>query len=280
VSGKLIRHSYYVLGILLCLASLIAGCSIVTEEIYNDGIIEIGGDGNPIQLINNPDAHNPTYAELLDFIIKDRTDANTYVAQSYVCSDFAEDVHNNAEAAGIRAAWVSIKFAGTSEGHALNAFETTDKGLIYIDCTGDSLEEKMNPASLALVESKIQEATALGLNNGFNYDTLAYLETGKEYGLIDITKAKSQTYAYYEQYKATWHERNKLLNEYNQEVMAYNEEVRGKSFRKDSTELVKIEAWEASLDDKRTALEESGKDLGHSWFEPPGIVNDIKIHWD
>jgi hypothetical protein len=96
----------------------------------------IGPDGQPITLLGNPAAVDPTFAQLESFILSDKTDQNTYVPGSYVCADFARDVYNNAEKAGIRTAFVGIKFTGNSEGHALNAFMTTDKGLVFIDCTG------------------------------------------------------------------------------------------------------------------------------------------------
>jgi len=92
--------------------------------------------GVPVTLTWNPAAHNPTWDELRSFILADRTDSNPYVNPTYTCADFARDVHNNAEAAGIRAAFVTVTFQGQSSGHALDAFVTTDKGLIYIDCTG------------------------------------------------------------------------------------------------------------------------------------------------
>ena len=99
----------------------------------------IGPDGQPITLVGNPAATDPTFAQLESFLLSDKTDQNTYVPGAYVCADFARDVYNNAEKAGIRAAFVGIEFTGNSPGHALNAFMTTDKGLIFIDCTG--LEE-------------------------------------------------------------------------------------------------------------------------------------------
>jgi hypothetical protein len=111
--------------------------------VYIDGKMVVGGDGEPIELVDNPDATNPTYAELLAFLEADQTDRYSYILGppkvAYVCSDFARDVHNNAEAAGIRTAWVGIEIEGQTEGHALNAFETTDRGLVFIDCTGVGL---------------------------------------------------------------------------------------------------------------------------------------------
>jgi hypothetical protein len=96
----------------------------------------IGPDGQPITLVGNPAATDPTFAQLESFLLADKTDQNTYVPGEYVCADFARDVYNNAEKAGIRTAFVGIEFTGNSPGHALNAFMTTDKGLVFIDCTG------------------------------------------------------------------------------------------------------------------------------------------------
>ncbi len=96
----------------------------------------IGPDGQPITLVSNPSAVDPTFAQLQSFLLADKTDENTYVPGAYVCANYARDVYNNAEKAGIRAAFVGIEFQGISEGHALNAFMTTDKGLVFIDCTG------------------------------------------------------------------------------------------------------------------------------------------------
>ena len=93
-------------------------------------------------LDNNCDAKDVSYSELISFILMDDTDKMCYNYSSFVCADYAEMLHNNAEAAGIKAAYVSITAPGVAQdgtvfgGHALNAFNTTDKGLIYIDCTG------------------------------------------------------------------------------------------------------------------------------------------------
>ena len=87
-----------------------------------------------INLANSETASNPKWAELLDFLREDKTDENTYVPDVYVCRHFARDLHNNAELAGIRAAYVAVKLPGAA--HALNAFKTTDRGLVFIDCNG------------------------------------------------------------------------------------------------------------------------------------------------
>jgi hypothetical protein len=70
----------------------------------------------------------------MTFVKADKTDEKAYTS-SYVCSGFAQDLHNNAEKAGIKCAWVGCSFT-QGLGHAFNEFDTTDKGIVYIDCTG------------------------------------------------------------------------------------------------------------------------------------------------
>ena len=113
--------------------------------------------GIPMHLINNDDAINPTWQQLKNFLLSDKTDQNQYIPGSYMCADFAKEIHDNAEAAGIRAAFVGVFFKGEIDDHALNAFETTDKGLVYIDC-GD-------------------------------VDTIVYIEEGKEYQPISLCES-------------------------------------------------------------------------------------------
>lgn len=94
-----------------------------------------GAKGDIKYLENNPCATDPTYTELINFLVNDNTDRIPYDFENFVCADFAERVHNNAESNGIRAAYVIIDEKRLN-GHALNAFNTVDKGLIYVDCTG------------------------------------------------------------------------------------------------------------------------------------------------
>ena len=79
--------------------------------------------------------HNPTYSELTDFLAADKTDSNAYIDGHYVCFDYAADVNNNADAAGIQAAYVRLR--STDWGHAVVAFDTVDRGLIYIEPQSD-----------------------------------------------------------------------------------------------------------------------------------------------
>lgn len=85
------------------------------------------------QLKNITLYRNPTYKEAMDFIARDQTDKNEYIEGEYTCLNFAADVNRNAEAEGIRCAVVFIEFKGRREGHVLIAFETLDRGLIFIE---------------------------------------------------------------------------------------------------------------------------------------------------
>lgn len=101
----------------------------VTELHYFSGNI------SSLKLINQSSAKNPTWEELLAFLKEDKTDKKPYVPGEYECGNFALELHNNAEAHGIRAALVAVHFYN-SLSHAINAFKTTDRGLVYIDDTG------------------------------------------------------------------------------------------------------------------------------------------------
>jgi hypothetical protein len=101
------------------------------------GILPPYHSGNipQIILINQASAEDPTWEKLLDFLKEDKTDKHLYVLGEYECGNFAQDLHNNAEDRGIRAAFVVVHFHNDPS-HALNAFKTTDRGLVYIDDTG------------------------------------------------------------------------------------------------------------------------------------------------
>jgi len=78
------------------------------------------------------DLRSPTYSEMKEFLKQDLTDHNSYIENKYTCSDFAADVNNNAEQQGFRCALVELKYPG-ERGHAIVAFNTVDRGLIFIE---------------------------------------------------------------------------------------------------------------------------------------------------
>jgi hypothetical protein len=106
---------------------------------YGEAVM-VGADEHYVVLRNNPAARNPTWAELKTFLQNDATEKHAYITGKYTCGDFAETLHNNAEAAGIRTGLVAIELQkdGVIINHSLNMFETTDRGLVYIDNTSSS----------------------------------------------------------------------------------------------------------------------------------------------
>lgn len=93
------------------------------EEGYDEGMEAGLGHGYTLR--------DPTYVEAVAFLREDRTDRNEYDEDSYVCSHFARDVCNNAEAEGLRCAFVELRYS--EWGHSIIAFETIDRGLVFFE---------------------------------------------------------------------------------------------------------------------------------------------------
>lgn len=142
-----------------CTTTSAATTGTTTVNPHTGNTYMVGGDGKLISLVNYNNATNTTYAKVVEFIKADKTDQKLYTSR-YVCSDFAEDVHNNAERAGIKAVWVTMAFTN-SPGHACNAFYTTDKGMIFIDCTGSPSQTGSFDKRLSLTAGKPLTPTSL-----------------------------------------------------------------------------------------------------------------------
>jgi len=103
--------------------------SAVTMENFVSSESE-GASGQDIVL------KNPTFQELRDFILRDPTSRNEFVLNKYECRHFTTEVCNNAEAEGLRCAFVLLGFERGQ--HAVVAFDTTDRGLVYIETQTDA----------------------------------------------------------------------------------------------------------------------------------------------
>lgn len=95
----------------------------------------LNSTGEEIILFNNINSTDPTYKGAIDFIKEDHTDTHTYTPGKYVCIDYASDFHRKAEDKGLKCGLVSIDFEDYSIGHSVNVFNTTDKGLLVVDCS-------------------------------------------------------------------------------------------------------------------------------------------------
>lgn len=183
-------------------------------------------DGTSITLQNNFDnVHNPTWKELKLFLENDETESITYDYSLFVCGDFAELLHNNAEATGIRAGVAIIHFEDDPIPHALNVFYSADYDkLVYIDCTGSVLTYSYN----------IYTGTTTVESTG--EDKVAYVVEGKKYGLIPIICEADAYggfvytnwptgYYIYETYAESWWNCYRMVEDYNLAVDEYNDRV-------------------------------------------------------
>jgi len=125
-----------------------------------------------VDLIDNSTATNPTWSQLRAFLSQDQTEENEYIKDVYDCSQFSRDVHNNAEAAGIRAAEVHVEFRNEVVSHALNAFLTTDYGLVYACCTeADTIARVKAGKEYRAVEPR--RITKTNIRNDYWWDKLS-----------------------------------------------------------------------------------------------------------
>jgi hypothetical protein len=75
---------------------------------------------------------NPTYFEVQQFVASDNTDSHPYVIGSYTCANFAADFRSNALRAGYECGITFLYFPDNAS-HALNCFNTTDKGFVFVE---------------------------------------------------------------------------------------------------------------------------------------------------
>ena len=254
----------------------------------------VKASGLRVCLVNYKNATDPTWDELISFLESDDTDEQPYIEDLFVCADFAEMLHNNAEESGIKALYVGVDFI-VGEGHALNAFNTTDKGLVYVDCTrGFS-----TPITAELTDSEKREER--------EHDKIAYVVEGEEYGVVSIDKATSPEYWFYEDYKQEWEEYDRELEAYNSDVEAYNNDVKaykrdgeayeravgGRTYISDHEEYERLNKMYNELkarkneldirgnelDARRERLDERQEDLGNYRWESLGVVTNVEVYW-
>src|SRR5271157_5266458 len=115
-----------------------------TVALFNqqDDAYEAYPGGSTVQITVYRDVSDPSYNQLTNFLYSDNTVDDTYIPGSYVCVNFAVHLYENAESHGIRGHLIDIGL-DNSPGHMIDAFDTTDRGIIYIDATGNTVEQKM-----------------------------------------------------------------------------------------------------------------------------------------
>ncbi len=220
--------------------------------------------------VQNISLRNPTWRELIEFLKEDETDTYIYRADEFDCSGFALTLRDHAIARGFRCAYVKIEFID-GRAHALNAFRTSDKGLVFVDVTGSENRTGYD----------------------YNYDTIAYLKIGEQYGTISldavrwryintgayrpdefwkpltyITHPENSTYPLTYDYYIEWQARVKFLDD---TIKAYKAAVEEYNRGSGKYSYEQLKEWYSNID----ALE---AELGTSWL-PMGVVKNIEIYW-
>lgn len=97
---------------------------------YEQGIIE-SGEGHYTR--------NPSYIEVSKFIAVDKTDREHYYDEEFNCYDFSATVKKNAFELGYQCYIVFIEFGYSDYAHSIIAFNTTNKGWIFIEPQDDMI---------------------------------------------------------------------------------------------------------------------------------------------
>ncbi|MCL2642939.1 MAG: hypothetical protein FWD52_05470 [Candidatus Bathyarchaeota archaeon] len=96
---------------------------------YLEGVKDGAGSGYTIR--------NPTYDEMMAFLVADKTDQNVYDTNTYNCYDYTKDVCKNAMDQGYRVGFVYLYFKDSA--HALVCFDTVDRGLVFVEPQYDTI---------------------------------------------------------------------------------------------------------------------------------------------
>jgi len=197
------------------------------------------------------------WPELKEFLEQDDTDRLAYVEGSFDCSGFAITLRDNAARCGIRCAYVEIEFFVES-GHALNAFETTDMGLVYVDSTeADQIAYvKLNePYGRVSLDGVKPEFIACSGDPAEFWGPLGYM-----------THSNPFSYSYYPDYQ-------RRVKFYGDSIEAYNEAVEKYNGGSKKWSYAQLTTWLDNIE----ALEE---DLGSAFYQTGENVKNIETYWN
>lgn len=214
---------------------LIFGIGVGYAFLHSDGTSKslpiLNMAGQEITISEYRDAADPDFNTLIMFLSEDATEDKDYVYPVYTCGDFASRLHDSAEKRGIRCGIVGVKFKTAYEenrseilnngshylpayssydacrGHAFNAFNTTDRGIVYVDSTGITVEEK-----------------EMGNKP---YDMIVYAREGEELGgEIRVDQVESLDYSYYKLKEGQYLRYRSTVEKYNYAAEILNREIR------------------------------------------------------
>lgn len=86
---------------------------------------------------------NPTYSQLLGFMIRDNTEKHDYDNETFNCADYTNLFIQNFAKEGFFSCFTELVFTN-DEAHAIVAVNTTDRGLVYVDPQDDKIIYDLN----------------------------------------------------------------------------------------------------------------------------------------
>jgi hypothetical protein len=125
--------------------------------------------GRTVKIIEYKNVGPVSFADLLSFLKGDAVNnTRECSATGNNCVDFAARLHNNAESRGINCSIVTFWYRDNERrecDHAINAFLTTDRGVVYVDA--NSMDERFVFLNLSTHE--------------YGYGRLGSVETAEDY---------------------------------------------------------------------------------------------------
>ena len=228
----------------------------------------LDGSNNNIDIIQNTNAVDQSWQTVRQFLLADDTNQLPYT-YNFVCGDFAERIYDDAEARGIRAAFVVVHFSDGSTPHALNAFHTTDRGLVYTDSTGTDPFEQFTTITLGETE----------YGHTMDNNKIAYVVVGKPLGLVSLGTNYGTTYSEYRRWTQNKNTFISDLQSYNREVSSYNTQVEVFNLNPYSIdEYNRLTAEKRKLTIESDRLDSEAAPLGNFWLPMP-TVSSIEIYW-
>ena len=128
---------FSILGILtICM------CNTASAEylINNNGECLANPNHEKMEIHNNKNAKDPTFAEVIKILKKTTIDENDY-SHTYYCTEFAADLHDISEDKyKKKCIIVTADSRDGSFNHCFNAYNTKDRGIVYVDVSsGDRI---------------------------------------------------------------------------------------------------------------------------------------------
>lgn len=114
------------------------------------------------------------YNDVKEFLVTDKTDTLKYTSNKFDCKNFSSTLKEKANSQGMLCAVVILDYNTSASSHAINAFDTIDYGVIFVE-----------PQSDVMIED---------IHIGENYDELVGKFTGKPVAINIGNKITNMVY--------------------------------------------------------------------------------------